>query len=184
MERVIEEADEVCCFCSDGNSARPYQIHHAEDYARTQDNSEDNLILVCPTRHQSVPKHLSADEQKAVRLKWHNVVEIARAYRKRGLDFPFGLFVAMDYGLQPHPEELIDGYRLSNATALAASHHELTREGVTHLASVGCGQLSEHRGTGRPRWRSGSPAISGTKATGSSTTSHPPPAAHFPCRTC
>ena len=64
-------------------------------------------------------------------------MEIARAYRERGLDFPFGLFVAMDYGRQPRPKELIDGYRLSNATALAASYHELAEEGVVLLRERG-----------------------------------------------
>jgi hypothetical protein len=137
LERVIEQADAACCFCADGNNARPFQIHHAVEYACTQDNSEDNLILVCPTHHQNVPKHLSAEEQKVVRRKWRAVVEIARAYRERGLDFPFGLFVAMDYGLQPSPEELIDGYRLSNATALAATPQELAEEGVALLRERG-----------------------------------------------
>lgn len=137
LDRVIEKADETCCFCADGNSARPYQIHHAEEYARTQDNSEDNLILVCPTHHQSIPKQLSPEEQKSFRHKWHAIVEIARAYRKSGLDFPFGLFVAKDFGLQPRPEELIDGYRLSNATALAVSDHDVAREGVALLRERG-----------------------------------------------
>ena len=78
-----------------------------------------------------------SEEQKAARRKWHAVVEIAKAYITRGLDFPFGLFVAMDYGLEPRPDELIQGYRLSNATALAVSQHELAQEGVALLCKRG-----------------------------------------------
>lgn len=137
LTRVVQKAGEACCFCADGNSTRPYQIHHANEYARTHDNSEENLILVCPTHHQSVPKQLSAEQQKAIRRKWHAVVEIAATYRLRGLDFPFGLFVAKDYALEPRPNEMIHGYRLSDATALAASDHELARKGVALLRERG-----------------------------------------------
>lgn len=43
VEALVAEADGCCCFCADGNSARPYEVHHIEEYADTQDNSKDNL---------------------------------------------------------------------------------------------------------------------------------------------
>jgi hypothetical protein len=137
LDRVISLADESCCFCADGNRTRPYQIHHAEEYAHTQDNSEDNLILVCPTHHQSAPKQHSPSEQKAVRRRWQAVVQIAREYRDRGIDFPFGSFVAKDFTLPARPEELVDGYRVSSSTALACAHHDLADEGLAKVRERG-----------------------------------------------
>src|SRR6478609_3157369 len=65
VQKVIEDSDGACCFCADGNRSRPYQIHHAVEYSKTQDNSPDNLILICPNHHQSVPKTQTAEQQKA-----------------------------------------------------------------------------------------------------------------------
>ncbi len=135
LERVINAAYEACCFCEDGNSERPYQIHHIVEHAKTQDNSEDNLLLICPSHHQSVPKHFSEDEQKARRRAWHATVLIAKAYRNRGISYPYGLFAAKDYGRKPRPEELIEGYRLSPSTALAVSRHALAQEGLEQVTS-------------------------------------------------
>jgi hypothetical protein len=81
LVRVLAAANESCCFCEDGNSARPYQIHHIIEHAKTQDNSEENLVLICPSHHVSVPKQFSAAEQKERRRTWHSIVKIARAYR-------------------------------------------------------------------------------------------------------
>jgi hypothetical protein len=130
LDRIISAADGACCFGEDGNSARPYQIHHIIEHAKTQDNSEDNLLLICPSHHQSVPKHFSVTEQKARRRSWQATVIIARAYRARGLEYPYGLFTAKDFGTDPNPEEVIQQYRVSPATALAISRHELAEEGV------------------------------------------------------
>jgi hypothetical protein len=51
IEQLLKDSKEVCCYCADGVSTRPYQIHHIEPYHITQDNSEHNLVLVCPTHH-------------------------------------------------------------------------------------------------------------------------------------
>lgn len=135
LERVISAADGACCFCDDGNSARPYQVHHIVEYARTQDNSEDNLVLICPSHHQNIPKHFSVAEQKARRRSWQATVRIARAYRARGLEYPYGLFIAKDFGTDPRPDEVIQRYGVSPATALAISRHELADEGVRRVRS-------------------------------------------------
>lgn len=137
LERVLLLADECCCFCADGNRTRPYQVHHAVEYSTTQDNSEDNLIVVCPTHHQSEPKHLSPERQKAVRREWHLVVQLAKHYREEGVDYPFGLFVGRDYGLDPNPAEVVAEYRVSNATSLAISRHAVASEALARLRSNG-----------------------------------------------
>lgn len=169
LENVIAKADGVCCFCADGNKARAYQIHHAEEYSKTQDNSEENLILICPTHHQSIPKINSAEEQKASRRIWHAVVQVASAYRKQGIDFPYGLFVSLDYGLAPSPEELITRYRVSNSTALAVAQHETTLCGLAQLHKNGFLTVAGASGAGKTTlatgimgrlWREGMPVYS------------------------
>jgi energy-coupling factor transporter ATP-binding protein EcfA2 len=117
VDAVLESSDGVCCFCGDGISSRPFQIHHAVEYSKTQDHSLDNLILLCPNHHQTIPKKLSAEEQKRVRNEWWVIVSLVRAYRLKGISFPFGSFTALDYTSQPDPVTLIEGFRPSNATA-------------------------------------------------------------------
>src|SRR5205814_10535644 len=65
---VTSRARGGCCYCGDGNSARPFQIHHIDPYSETQDNSEDNLLLVCPTHHARIHANgISRLEQKSER---------------------------------------------------------------------------------------------------------------------
>lgn len=98
LDRVIESCGESCAYCEDGNSSRPYQIHHIELYSNTQDNSEDNLFLLCPTHHVTVHTNkFSIEDQKAKRRSWHALVQIAIEYKRRNIGFPFGAFEAIDY---------------------------------------------------------------------------------------
>lgn len=110
VERVERAAAGCCCFCADGNSGRPFQLHHINHYADTQDNSEENLLLVCPTHHvvmhdQEIPPEL----QKSKRRQWQAVVEIAGAYGAKGLAFPFGAFVALDFEPPPNIADVVRG---------------------------------------------------------------------------
>lgn len=135
VESVISAADGVCCFCADGNQARPYQLHHVVEYSKSQENTEDNLILICPTHHQSIPKQFTPDQQKEARRKWHAVAAITKTYRAKGVDFPFGCFVGLDYTARADPAELIEGYAPSSSTALDASRHPLTLTALRRLAA-------------------------------------------------
>ena len=135
VESVISAADGVCSFCADGNQSHPYQLHHIVEYAISQDNSEENLILICPTHHQTVPKQFTPDEQKEARRKWQAVAAIGKAYRAKGIDFPLGSFVGLDYSSRPNPTELIDGYAPSSSTALDASRNPLGVTAVQRLSA-------------------------------------------------
>ena len=116
---VTSKAGGTCCYCSDGNSSRPFQIHHVDPYSETQDNSEDNLLLVCPTHHATIHANsFSRSEQKSVKHRWHATVEIASEFATKGLAFPFGTFQALDYSSDPKPAELIEFGPLSPSTAL------------------------------------------------------------------
>src|ERR1017187_7836165 len=43
LEAVIAKCGEACAYCADGNNSKPYQIHHIEEYYKTQNNAENNL---------------------------------------------------------------------------------------------------------------------------------------------
>lgn len=101
IENIIAKTGGVCCFCSDGNDTRPYQIHHIEEYHVNQNNEEDNLMLVCPTHHVAIHQnHKSRKEQISVRLIWENIWQIALAYKEKELSFPYQTFVSIDYSFE------------------------------------------------------------------------------------
>lgn len=81
IDAILSERGEVCAYCADGISARPYQIHHIVPYSDTQYNSMDNLLLVCPTHHiwiHSTRESICA--QKVKRSTWSAVLAIASNY--------------------------------------------------------------------------------------------------------
>jgi len=109
IDAVLNASDRVCCFCQDGISSRPFQIHHAVEYSKTQDNSFENLILLCPNHHQTIPKIQTPDEQKQARAGWYALVILVHAYKENGIAFPFGTFISLDYASEPAPLALIEG---------------------------------------------------------------------------
>jgi len=133
---VVAKAGGACCYCGDGNNSRPVQIHHIAPYSETQDNSEENLLLVCPTHHVTIHANdVSGSEQKSVRRRWHATVKVASDFATKGLPFPFGTFQALDYGSDPKPAELIEFGPLSPSTALTCYPSELASEARTRLDS-------------------------------------------------
>ncbi|HWQ93483.1 MAG TPA: HNH endonuclease signature motif containing protein, partial [Clostridia bacterium] len=65
IDLVMAKAGGSCCYCEDGNNSRPFQIHHINPFSETQDNSEDNLLLVCPTHHATIHANkIRSPEQK------------------------------------------------------------------------------------------------------------------------
>ena len=32
INNILSKSGEICCFCNDGNNARPFQIHHIKEY--------------------------------------------------------------------------------------------------------------------------------------------------------
>lgn len=126
IETVISKAGGACCYCGDGNSTRPFQIHHVDPYSETQDNSEENLLLVCPTHHVVIHSNdVSRLEQRGERRRWHATIEIASDFAAKGLAFPFGTFQALDYESAPKPVELVEFGPLSPSTALISYPEEL-----------------------------------------------------------
>ena len=155
VDAVLEASDGVCCFCRDGISSRPFQIHHAVEYAETQDHSLDNLILLCPNHHQTIPKKLSVDEQKRVRNEWWVIVSLVRAYRLKGISFPFGSFTALDYTSQPDPVTLIEGFRPSNATAFDMAQNPFADRACLRLRKSPFLAIAGQSGSGKSTFARG-----------------------------
>ena len=98
MTEVLLKSGEVCCYCCDGFTARPYQIHHIEEYHQSQDNQESNLMLVCPTHHVTIHANkVDVEEQRLKKKQWEQLWEIASVYHDKGMIFPFSSFGLIDY---------------------------------------------------------------------------------------
>jgi hypothetical protein len=50
LSRLVAECDWKCCICAD-MSLVPVIIHHVEEHHKTQDDSYENLALLCPQHH-------------------------------------------------------------------------------------------------------------------------------------
>lgn len=149
IEAVLKASDGVCCFCRDGISSRPFQIHHAVEYSKTQDHSLDNLILLCPNHHQTIPKSLSIEEQKQTRNEWWVIVGMVCTYRSKGISFPFGSFAALDYMSPPDPLVLIEGFKPSNATALAMAQNSYADQACQRLREAPFLAIAGQSGSGK-----------------------------------
>lgn len=98
LEAILEKSGEVCCYCADGISTRPFHIHHMDEYHVSRNNDEDNLALVCPNDHDSThDKKIPLEQQKATKKAWENLWSIAQEYKAKGVSFPFGAFEVIDY---------------------------------------------------------------------------------------
>jgi|SRR5215213_660283 len=134
LDRLLFLSNEACCYCADGNSASPYQVHHIVEHAATQDDSLENLMLICPTHHTVIPlRKYSVEEQKAQRARWYALAEIDRAYRVRGIPFPYRSFEPINYSSSPTIDEIFLFGPPSPSTARALSEHNLGTSGKKKL---------------------------------------------------
>ncbi|MBN2561763.1 MAG: HNH endonuclease [Phycisphaerae bacterium] len=134
VEAILAASNGVCAYCEDGVSTRPYQMHHIEPYSANQNNSEDNLVLVCPNHHAWLHKTgVPADSQKRRRREWCATAELGRAYARRGIPFPYGTFEPIDYGGEPNIVEILSPVPPSPRTAVELSKHALADEARRRL---------------------------------------------------
>jgi hypothetical protein len=69
LDAILSKSGEVCCYCSDGISTRPFHIHHIDEYHVSRNNDEDNLALVCPNDHANIhSKKITIEEQKSIKV--------------------------------------------------------------------------------------------------------------------
>ena len=132
---ILSKSGGACCFCDDGNSVRPFQLHHVDPYSETQDNSEKNLLLICPTDHVTVHENkVPRQLQKHIRSRWYTTVSIAKEFSAKGLAFPYGEFSSLEYDSTPQPSELVSLGPLSPSTASLCAPPELKKSAEERLA--------------------------------------------------
>jgi hypothetical protein len=164
LDRIRFLSHEVCCYCADGFSARPYQIHHIVEHAQTQDDSEENLMLVCPTHHAVIPlAGHSVEAQKQERRKWYALAEVARAYESRGLTFPLKSFAVLAYQNAPALAELFTFGPPSPSTARMISEHGLGTVAKARLLSTNFLLIAGASGAGKTTLATG---VAGSAASG------------------
>lgn len=108
LKSLIEKAGGCCCFCKNGVSTQPIQIHHIDEYHFSQNNEETNLLVICPSHHVSLHDNsLSAEEQKLKKESWNTLWMIAKEYQKKGLIYPFKYFSTVDYSVSGSMSEVL-----------------------------------------------------------------------------
>ncbi len=85
VQLLLERSNFVCCACK-GTKGHAYIIHHIVEYEKTQDNTYDNLAVLCPTDHDlahqgGLTLRLTADQIKKTKTSWEEQVEVANAQR-------------------------------------------------------------------------------------------------------
>jgi hypothetical protein len=97
IERLLIASNDVCNVCK-GEKGHSFIIHHIDPYERTQDNSYENLILLCPSDHDIAHRDgaltlgLSKDQLIAMKSDWEKQVKtlnVDRATQTINLDTMF-----------------------------------------------------------------------------------------------
>jgi energy-coupling factor transporter ATP-binding protein EcfA2 len=150
VQQLLDKSGGVCVFCADGNSIRPYQIHHIQEYHTTQDNSEDNLLLVCPTHHVNIHRNkIKKEEQLSVKRKWEYLWEIAVRYRSSGTVFPFSSFEFIDYKRESEITEIFSLGSPSPAVSTFLCKGNFASEAAEILQNSGKLILAGSSGSGK-----------------------------------
>lgn len=80
IETLLENSNYTCCVCK-GVKGKSYIIHHIEEYSKTQDNSESNLAVLCPTchdlahRNSGLTNRLTSKEILRLKATWEQQVK-------------------------------------------------------------------------------------------------------------
>lgn len=82
---LLESSNFVCSVCK-GQKGISYIIHHIVEYEKTQDNTYDNLIVLCPVDHDlahqgGLTLRLTESQLHTTKTKWEQQVEVANAQR-------------------------------------------------------------------------------------------------------
>lgn len=156
LEAIKYKCGCVCCFCSDGNTAQPYQIHHIEEYFITRNNTEANLMLVCPTHHSSIhSNNMPYVKQKNIKTAWENTWDIVKEYQQRSISFPFGAFENLDYSAPGSIIEIFDFMAPSPAICFKILQQELANDAKELLARYNKIIITGESGSGKSTFAKG-----------------------------
>ena len=85
VQTLLERSNFVCNICK-GVKSHAYIIHHIEEYSVSQDNSYQNLIVLCPSDHDlahqtGLTLKIKKEQLLKSKANWEKTVEIANAQR-------------------------------------------------------------------------------------------------------
>lgn len=83
VQKLLENNNFTCCCCS-GAKSDSYIIHHIVKYEESQDNSYENLAVLCPNDHDlahrgtGLTNSLTGDQIRKEKEKWEQLVKVRR----------------------------------------------------------------------------------------------------------
>lgn len=85
VQSLLERSNFVCCVCK-GTKGYSYILHHIVEYEKTQDNSYDNLAVLCPNDHDlahqgGLSLRLTGDQIRKAKISWEKKVVVTNVQR-------------------------------------------------------------------------------------------------------
>lgn len=85
VDLLLKSCNFLCCVCK-GDKGQSYIIHHIVSYAETQDNSYNNLVVLCPNDHDlahraGLTMRITARQLKKSKFDWERQVSEANSRR-------------------------------------------------------------------------------------------------------
>ena len=140
VESLLENSNYTCCMCK-GIKGKSFIIHHIKEYSISQDNSYENLAVLCPDDHDSAHKTGKTLSQKITgqqiinaKKRWEkylndkriekasrngNISEIDFLNISRILELYVGIF--LDIPITKYSAELYDRKLITEAGILNAT---------------------------------------------------------------
>jgi hypothetical protein len=91
-QTLLERSNFTCCLCK-GIKSSSYIIHHIEEYSKSQNNSYNNLAVLCPNDHDEAHKQgktltnkITPDNIRKAKEKWEK--QVIRENKKKALNKP------------------------------------------------------------------------------------------------
>lgn len=85
IQTLLERSNFACSVCK-GQKGPSYIIHHIVEYEKTQDNTYNNLAVLCPIDHDLAHRggltlRLTESQIRTAKAKWERQVELENAQR-------------------------------------------------------------------------------------------------------
>ncbi len=156
VSRLIKESDCKCCICWDIAKEDPIIIHHIKDYSKTEDNSYENLVILClkhhALAHSSWPISQHPLPEKLLRERKHDWIKAVSEFKK-GLRPPPGK-ESTDKGIFPHSDkEALEYFR--SFIDRPALHQPFRVEGNMHDFLIAITDIIRALNTGIMKTREG-----------------------------
>jgi hypothetical protein len=82
---LLQRSNFLCNVCK-GDKGVSYILHHIVEYEQTQDNTYDNLVVLCPNDHdlahqRGLTLRITVDQLRQAKEDWEHRVKVANAQR-------------------------------------------------------------------------------------------------------